>query len=63
MLKTVLGQRILYKKGIFMTDIWQKLKETTRPVVLYGMGNGAEIMMKQLEKCGVSVSGFFASDG
>ena len=46
-----------------MTDIWQKLKETTRPVVLYGMGNGAEIMMKQLEKCGVSVSGFFASDG
>ncbi len=45
-----------------MTDIWQKLKETTRPIVLYGMGNGAEIMMKQLEKCGISVSGFFASD-
>lgn len=44
-------------------DIWQKLAGTQRPIVLYGMGNGAEIMMKQLEKYGISVSGFFASDG
>ena len=43
-------------------DIWQKLARTNRPIVLYGMGNGAEIMMKQLEKYGISVSGFFASD-
>lgn len=43
-------------------DIWHKLAETKRPIVLYGMGNGAEIMMKQLEKYGISVSGFFASD-
>lgn len=43
-------------------DIWQKLASTERPIVLYGMGNGAEIMMKQLKRCGISVSGFFASD-
>ncbi len=43
-------------------DIWQKLASTQRPIVLYGMGNGAEIMMKQLEKYNISVSGFFASD-
>ena len=43
-------------------DIWQKLASTQRPIVLYGMGNGAEIMMKQLEKYDISVSGFFASD-
>lgn len=43
-------------------DIWQKLASEKRPIVLYGMGNGAEIMMKQLEKYGISVSGFFASN-
>ena len=45
-----------------MQDIWQKLKNSNRPIVLYGMGNGAEIMVKTLEKHGISVSGFFASD-
>ncbi len=45
-----------------MIDIWQKLASTKRPIVLYGMGNGAEIMMKQLNKYGIEVSGFFASD-
>ncbi len=45
-----------------MTDIWQILASTEKPIVLYGMGNGAEIMMKQLNKYGIKVSGFFASD-
>ncbi len=45
-----------------MRDIWQKLKNSNKPIVLYGMGNGAEIMVRELEKHGISVSGFFASD-
>ena len=45
-----------------MQDIWQKLKTSQKPIILYGMGNGAEIMVKELEKHNISVSGFFASD-
>jgi FkbM family methyltransferase len=45
-----------------MLDIWHKLKEHKGQIVLYGMGNGAEIMVKQLEKYGITVDGFFASD-
>ncbi len=42
--------------------IWNYLKSTKKPILLYGMGNGAEIMIKQLAKLGVKVQGFFASD-
>lgn len=45
-----------------MTSIWEMLENTSRPVVLYGMGNGAEIMVKELAKINVKVAGFFASD-
>ncbi len=43
-------------------DIWQKLKRLNRPILIYGMGNGAELMIKQLEKYSITVQGFFASD-
>lgn len=42
--------------------IWNYLKNTKKPILLYGMGNGAEIMLKQLARLGVEVKGFFASD-
>lgn len=42
--------------------IWNYLKNTKKPILLYGMGNGAEIMIKQLARIGVEVKGFFASD-
>lgn len=45
-----------------MPDIWHKLKQLNRPVFLYGMGNGAEIMINQLAKNDIQVEGFFASD-
>ncbi len=47
----------------FGDDIWKKLKKETRPIVVYGMGNGADKLITQLEKYGVCVSDFFASDG
>lgn len=42
--------------------IWNYLKNTKKPILLYGMGNGAEIMIKQLNRLGVEAQGFFASD-
>lgn len=35
------------------TDIWTYLKETNLPVVLYGMGNGADMIIDALDKINV----------
>ena len=34
--------------NIVKQDIWQYLKTTKKPVVLYGMGNGADKIIKAL---------------
>jgi FkbM family methyltransferase len=44
-------------------DLWQKLKETERPILLYGMGNGADKIIDVLACRGIAVTDFFASDG
>ena len=44
-------------------DIWEKLKKEKRPIVVYGMGNGADKLIKRLDGYGVKISDFFASDG
>lgn len=46
-----------------MIDIWQRLKEEKRPVLLWGTGNGADKILAELTRLGISVSGVFASDG
>ncbi|MBR2860262.1 MAG: FkbM family methyltransferase [Clostridia bacterium] len=43
-------------------DIWHKLKELKTPIVLYGMGNGGDIMLGEMEKRGIKCDGVFASD-
>ena len=43
-------------------DIWQFLAEDKKPVVIYGMGNGAEKIISVLKKYGVKVAAVFASD-
>ncbi len=43
-------------------DMWEYLKNSEKDIVLYGMGNGADKIISQLEKYGLSVSDFFASD-
>lgn len=45
------------------TDLWHYLAESARPVVMYGMGNGADKIIAVCEKYGVEISDFFASDG
>ncbi len=46
-----------------MIDLWEKLKAQENPVVLYGMGDGAEKIIKVLSRYGIKISGVFASDG
>jgi len=44
-------------------ELWQYLKTVQKPIVLYGMGNGADKIINVLENYGISFDGVFASDG
>ena len=44
-------------------DVWNLLKKETRPIVIYGMGNGADKLLSRLESNGIPYADFFASDG
>lgn len=44
-------------------DMWQRLKEEKRPIVIYGMGNGADKLIARLDSLGISFKDIFASDG
>ena len=49
-----------------MIDLWQTLQSkarTGRPILLYGMGNGADKILAVCESYGIPVADFFASDG
>ena len=45
------------------TDLWHYLASSDRPIVMYGMGNGADKIIAVCEKYGIEISDFFASDG
>ena len=45
------------------TDLWHYLASSERPIVMYGMGNGADKIIAVCEKYGIEISDFFASDG
>lgn len=44
-------------------DIWGRLSAERRPIVIYGMGNGADKLLHVLTSRGVEVADFVASDG
>ena len=46
-----------------MTDMWQELKNESRPIMVYGMGNGADKLFERFSALGIEVSEVFASDG
>ena len=46
-----------------MTDLWDNLKDTPYPVVLYGIGNGADKIIKVLNDNSIEFKGVFSSDG
>lgn len=45
-----------------MKDVWNYLKKSDKPIVLYGMGNGADKIISVCEMYGIKVSGVFSSD-
>ncbi len=45
------------------SDMWQELADESRPIVVYGMGNGADKLIARFEKYNIKISDFFASDG
>ena len=46
-----------------MSDLWNYLKTVKKPVLLYGMGDGADKIISVLNMYGIKISGVFASDG
>ncbi len=55
-----------FKKHIFNTfdlDLWDYLKTTKKPILIYGMGNGADKIIAVLESYGIEFADIFASDG
>ena len=43
--------------------LWDYLKTAKKPIVLYGMGNGADKIISVLESRGIEYRGVFATDG
>lgn len=46
-----------------LPHIWDVLREESRPILLYGTGNGADKIIDVMERRGMRPSGVFASDG
>ena len=44
-------------------DLWQYLSGTDKPIVMYGMGNGADKILNVAKRYNIEISDFFASDG
>ena len=47
----------------FECDIWRFLKSSDLPILIYGMGNGADKIISVFEKYGIEYKDVFASDG
>lgn len=44
-------------------DLWNYLAESQKPILMYGMGNGADKILRVCQQYGVEIDDFFASDG
>lgn len=49
--------------NIYETDVWDKLKHCDKPIVLYGMGNGADKILDIFAQRDIPCADIFASDG
>ncbi len=55
-----------YKNTIFNTfeaDAWHTIKNSNKPLLIYGMGNGADKIISVFERYGIEYIDVFASDG
>ncbi len=65
--KTILGTDIWEQQDLLLAiteknSLWQHLSETQKPILLYGMGDGADKIIHYLAKYGKKIDGVFASD-
>ena len=44
-------------------DVWDVLSKEKRPILIYGMGNGADKLINRFQALGISFADIFASDG
>ncbi len=44
-------------------DVWTRLQDETRPIVVWGMGNGADKLLRVFAERGITAADFVASDG
>ena len=50
------------KELLKLMPLWQHLKNTKKPIILYGMGNGADKIIDYATSQNIKISGVFASD-
>ena len=53
----------LWQDGRLPKPLWETLSESSRPLLVYGMGNGADKLVDRLALLGREVADYFASDG
>ena len=46
-----------------LCDLWNKLKNPDKPIMLYGIGNGADKIYNELNRNGIKISGVFSTAG
>ena len=51
------------ENGTVTNDLWESLRSCQKPVLLYGMGNGADKIIATCERKGIDICDCFASDG
>ena len=47
----------------FVSDVWTELKSSSLPILIYGMGNGADKIINTLNDYSINYDDVFASDG
>ncbi len=52
----------MFSTLLTLPTCWEQLQKTDKPIVMYGMGNGADRLLTIFEGMGVEVKEFFASD-
>ncbi len=45
-----------------LTSVWDFLKNSDKPIILYGMGDGADKVLREFDKLNIKASGVMASD-
>ena len=53
----------LWQSDRLPQTVWQNVMASERPILVYGMGNGADKLAERLASLGREVSDYFASDG